>query len=684
MSLDELKPFILWIHAHPQLSGLAVFAIVLIESLAIIGLFFPGIMIMVAIGILIGSSVLPTISTFTWVILGALAGDIISYKLGYHYRDYIMEIWPFRLFPTLIIKGEKFFESHGGKSVFLGRFLGPIRPTLPMIAGMLHMLPTRFIVIDTLSTIVWAIIYMAPGILIGVASQALAPELATRLILFLIVSLFVLCIISWTIKRLFGWLKNHLHRWLSTLWQSMQQHPQWRGVYHFLKNPYLPHDPQQLILALLFLLGLIAFTFLTLNVHFDGILTQFNLPLFHLMRGLYNPSIEKIMVAITFLAEAPIMLIFWGGVLLFLLWSRYWYTAIHWLILALVTMGGRGIIKRIMEIPRPGGLIHSPPGWSYPSGHATLAVAFFGFLAILLTANLSPQVRRMCYWLMATITALVMLSRIYLGAHWLTDIIGGALLGWLIVLAITISYRRLRINAPNTLNLLAAALISFLIAYVGYFIHSYKTAVYNYTPYWPTHSLDATTWWQGQQNTPIAYLENRFGKLTQTVNIEWAGALTDIKHSLKAAGWKIETTSLVASTVNYINTKDKSQILPPTLLLYNGQQPVLIMTKIIAEPSQKGPATKLLVLQLWDSHLQMYNSQVPLWIGSIHYHRPKKHSHHSAPPTAAAVDGLTAAIQSSDFEWKTLTVPNTPALNHREDRDWDGRVLLLRPKYINK
>lgn len=681
MSLDELKPFMLWMHVHPQWSGLAIFAIVLAESLAVVGLFFPGIMIMIAIGILIGSGVLPVLSTMLWILVGALCGDFISYWLGFHYRNYILEMWPFRLFPSLIIKGEKFFQGHGGKSVFLGRFLGPIRPIIPMIAGMLNMPPLRFILVDTVSAIIWAFIYLAPGILIGVASQALAPESATRLILFLVVSLFALCLLSWAIKRFFGWCKHHLNIWLNSLWEKIQQQPKLLPLYHLLKNPQQPHDHHQLTLALLFIVGLIGFLFLIINIHYQGILTDLNLPLFHLTRSLYHPEMEKIMVAITLLCDSPVMLVFFAGVLLFLCWSRYWYTAGHWLILGLLTMGSRGIIKRMMAIPRPGGLIHSPSSWSFPSGHSTLAMAFFGFLAILLANNLSPQMRRICYGVAATLIGVVMLSRIYLGAHWLTDVIGGALLGWLIVLVLTISYRRLLAPTPTAVNLFAAALITLVIAYCGYFIHTFKTAVHNYTPYWPTHSLDATTWWQSdKQKVPLTYLENHFGKLVQTVNVEWAGSLSDIKRLLETAGWKVESTSLVTSTVNYMNTKDKSQTLPPTLLLYNGQKPLLIMTKVTTEQP-----SRLLVLHLWDSHLQMYNSNVPLWVGNIHYHRPKNHSHHAAKMQLAthsplAIDSLITAIAPATFEWKTLTVPASAPLNHKEDADWDGRVLLIKVK----
>ena len=92
MHLDSLKPLITWLHLNPQWGGLLAFLFSFAESIAIIGLIVPGSLIMTAIGILIGSGVLPLGQTLLWAIAGAVAGDLISYWFGYHYRENIRTI----------------------------------------------------------------------------------------------------------------------------------------------------------------------------------------------------------------------------------------------------------------------------------------------------------------------------------------------------------------------------------------------------------------------------------------------------------------------------------------------------------------------------------------------------------------------------------------------------------------
>ena len=165
MTFDDLKPLTDWLQANPGLAGLATFVISLAESLAIIGTLIPGTLVMGAIGALIGAGILPGIEITLWAIAGAVVGDGMSYWLGYHYHGHIREIWPFRSYPSLLKKGENFFLKYGGMSVFMGRFIGPIRPIIPVVAGMMNMSPSRFTLANITSAIAWAPAYMMPGII---------------------------------------------------------------------------------------------------------------------------------------------------------------------------------------------------------------------------------------------------------------------------------------------------------------------------------------------------------------------------------------------------------------------------------------------------------------------------------------------------------------------------------------
>jgi len=163
----NIQPLIDWIQMHPNWAWSAVFLISLSESLAVIGLIVPGIVMMTAIGALIGAGVLAPLPTLSWAVLGAIVGDSLSYSLGHHFHEHLRDMTPFRQFPRALERGSKFFQDHGGKSVILGRFLGPIRPVIPVVAGMMDMPTRQFLFANIFSAIVWAPVYCFPGFLVG-------------------------------------------------------------------------------------------------------------------------------------------------------------------------------------------------------------------------------------------------------------------------------------------------------------------------------------------------------------------------------------------------------------------------------------------------------------------------------------------------------------------------------------
>lgn len=144
-------PLLIWIAQHSYWVGIAIFLVSLSESLALVGLFIPGALVMFGIGALVATGAVNLWAALAWAVAGAIAGDAISYWLGRHYREQLQTFWPFSRSPQLIDRGVAFFHRHGGKSILLGRFVGPMRPIIPMIAGMLGMPPVRFL--DSLSAV---------------------------------------------------------------------------------------------------------------------------------------------------------------------------------------------------------------------------------------------------------------------------------------------------------------------------------------------------------------------------------------------------------------------------------------------------------------------------------------------------------------------------------------------------
>jgi undecaprenyl-diphosphatase len=162
---------LLWIGQHPHYAGWVVFGMALAESLAIVGMLIPGVVILFGAGTLIGAGVLDFWSMCLWAVAGAVIGDGLSYWLGHHF-EYLTARWRwFRLHPDHLERGIRFFREYGGLSVALGRFFGPIRAVVPLIAGLMRMPPGRFFAANVLSALVWAPAYLIPGMLFGEISN---------------------------------------------------------------------------------------------------------------------------------------------------------------------------------------------------------------------------------------------------------------------------------------------------------------------------------------------------------------------------------------------------------------------------------------------------------------------------------------------------------------------------------
>lgn len=160
---EVFMPIINWIELHPGWSTIVILLISLCESLAVVGLFIPGLIIMGIIGGLVGAGTLDLTSTLIAATLGAIFGDSISYSLGRRFKNHLPELWPFKKFPHWLGRGKDFFTRYGEMSIVFGRFVGPVRPFIPVIAGTMAMNPKRFLFANIISAILWAPIYMLPG-----------------------------------------------------------------------------------------------------------------------------------------------------------------------------------------------------------------------------------------------------------------------------------------------------------------------------------------------------------------------------------------------------------------------------------------------------------------------------------------------------------------------------------------
>lgn len=167
---------ITWLGTHTRWLGLAIFLIALTESLAVAGLIVPGVVLLFAATALAGGGNLSLLGALTWAFSGAVCGDLISFAMGRWFHQDIRGLGIFARHPQWIDRGEHFFRRYGLYSIALGRFIGPIRPIIPMVAGMFDMPAWRFLLVNILSALAWAPVYVLPGYLAGSAVRWPVPE----------------------------------------------------------------------------------------------------------------------------------------------------------------------------------------------------------------------------------------------------------------------------------------------------------------------------------------------------------------------------------------------------------------------------------------------------------------------------------------------------------------------------
>jgi undecaprenyl-diphosphatase len=383
MILPDLKPFFDWLQIHPHLGGLITCFIAFLECLVLIGFLVPGTVFMTAIGTLIGIGVLPFTSITLWAIAGAIAGDVLSFWIGRHYHHHTGDLWLFRRYPSLLQKGKAFFDTHGGKSIFFGRFIGPIRAILPFIAGMVLMPSRQFLIADIISAIAWAPIYMLPGILLGQASQQLPPEVASKLIIFDVLLLLFIWLVYSYIKSCYAWFSRLLDKQVAYLWRFTRNHPKLRTISSLLMDSRYPQSHTQLTLALVCIFSALGFLLVAISVTHHGVATYLNEAIYHLMRSLRQPNLDKFFVVMTELSPR-VLSVFWLFLLIVFLIQRNFWTALHWAIVGLLSYGLGDLFKHLLHIARPIGLVKIPLGASFPSGHTVSSVSILGFFAVLI------------------------------------------------------------------------------------------------------------------------------------------------------------------------------------------------------------------------------------------------------------------------------------------------------------
>jgi membrane protein DedA with SNARE-associated domain len=157
---DQIVEFV---KLHQAWAAPIVFALAFGESLAFLSLLIPAWAALVGIGVLIASGGLNFWPILVAGAIGAALGDWLSYWVGVKLGPAVGHVWPLSRHPDLLPRGERFVNQWGALAIFIGRFFGPLRASVPLVAGIFKMPFWNFQIANFTSAFVWAGVLLTLG-----------------------------------------------------------------------------------------------------------------------------------------------------------------------------------------------------------------------------------------------------------------------------------------------------------------------------------------------------------------------------------------------------------------------------------------------------------------------------------------------------------------------------------------
>ncbi len=420
----------------PAMLLLMVALISLLESLALVGLLVPGVVLITAAASLAGHEAIALPWLTGAALLGAILGDSISYLLGYHHREQVTNRWPLSIHPEWLERGVLFFERYGIHSVFIGRFVGPVRPIIPLIAGMMRMPKRTFLWANITSAALWAPAYVLPGYLLGRTWQQHLnlPQNIETAIITLGASIVVLAVV-------FSWGRAQVGRhgfiYLATA-RLIRRVP-------FMRRSWLSmslNDEVPLASLLLFVITLASVSAWTLLVMNHQGPLAIDLQAQRLVSWLTNEPLQLVSLSLAKIGDSLGVTALLLPLAVWLIHHKRMDALSHWAFaiggVALLNTMGKMVFGRV----RPETPDYLAGSFSYPSAHTSTAVVVAGLAAAFIAAGLHRKQRVWFYWLAIILVTPMALSRLILGVHWLSDLIGGALLGLLVCALVRLNWQR--------------------------------------------------------------------------------------------------------------------------------------------------------------------------------------------------------------------------------------------------
>jgi membrane protein DedA with SNARE-associated domain len=610
MDSARLEALVTWIGQNPIAAGVVIFLIAFGDALVILGVAIPAVPLLFAVGTLVGLGHVDGTYALVCAALGAFLGDAVSFWVGHRYGPQLRQRWPFSNHPQWLERGETTFRRHGMKSIVMARYVGPIRPFVPAIAGMLKMPVRQYAPASFFAAIVWSATFLLPGWVFGTTLDLVA-AVAGRLAMVLAVVLVLVAMIWAAVFYLWRWLGAHTTGMIERALAWSHRHPVLGKYSEALIDPNRPESASLLLLAVV--LGAAGWGFFSILISVGGgsAPSQLDLIVHQAMFGLRNPLADIPMAFLATLGDAVVLAPAVLAVFGWLWWRRRRIAAWHWLAAPAFALLLTWMLGYLLDMPKPPAAT-AVAGFSFPSATVTMATVVYGFFAVLVARELPGRGRVWPYVVAALAVGLLGFARLYLGAHWLSDVLAGTLLGLLWIAALGIAYRRRVVRSfwvrPITLV--------FFVAILGMATwHGSRQAddlLARFQPPLMTLPVDESAWWQQDWQAGMPSRRNEMhSRDAWALNVQVAGPLDSFRAALLLAGWRDYETGGWTGLLQTLDKSIQPDDLPVLAATHLGRAEAMVMVRDGSEPGQ------MQVLRLWATPVLLQPGDQRLWIGAL-------------------------------------------------------------------